>query len=623
MLVIARALILALVCAWSSLSGLAAAEAYQGSLSAKLAAEGRSGTVELLYTNPRSALLKVALSGVKPRAYYSVQILGGPCSAKPGSLWTRDFRSTSAGKISASAKLPAWAATAIYQSPKVSASATTFPCTAMKTVVLQKVPPGLPSPPAQLAFDESWPLRDVVPVLFVTSDQAAGEAALTADAAAIDRGIQAARDFFADQLGGRTFVATPVRTVTAPHDLGFYGFAPGNADPFGSYALEDAIETDLAQFGLAPRWGSGRIVATFVRGAPGFVSRGGSDGAMGGRAWFVGGAITALSSTEPAAFAGGVHLVSHELGHAFGLLHPEDYGGDTSASVMGTNGVGSGLTAAERFDLLAGRKAAYMQATTAVDMTPSATASSASTTTVSAPTGALERADGVALGLAAPFRTTKTTVEFTLGPVARTAAHLMVRSLIWGSTQQWIDMAVWSAAAGAWMPIPMSSSTVETAWTAVFGRLAGTAADYLPAGADVGSLRIRASTMPSAQPWLGTFSSAWDTIAVSYDLEQDPPLPALVARVATPSVTASIGTIPSIDVVLNLDPAAARLSAWADPAGGGAPKALWCSTAWNVCSLSSESSDRPETRTYRLRIVDQHGAALWDDGPVTIKWQAP
>ncbi|WP_337177743.1 PEP-CTERM sorting domain-containing protein [Paludisphaera sp.] len=224
----------------------------------------------------------------------------------------------------------------------------------MRRVVLSLVcMAGVLAPGSRAKADPSpaypWPKYSVLPILFSPTDWDVNGAEVQEEAAAIRSAMAAIQGFYGDALGGRTFRLNDLQVVQGNQAKEGYGIEwnGGNiytdgVDIVGN--VEAAVVEELHARGYPTPPGQnedGYTVLIFVKGAGGWAGGRVFGGADGG--WGILGdwAIDSLQGDvqEGEYWWSGRRLqigaAAHELGHAFGLPHPDAYGGTWGTTVMG------------------------------------------------------------------------------------------------------------------------------------------------------------------------------------------------------------------------------------------------------------------------------------------------
>jgi hypothetical protein len=194
-----------------------------------------------------------------------------------------------------------------------------------------------------------WIDYSVIPVLFSPTDWSVDSAEVQNEAAAIGSAMQEIREFYARSFGGRTFRLNNLEVVQ--------GF--GQKENYhiiwnGKNIYEDGVEFDgnmeaavveelhSRGFPTPPAQNEdGYSVLIFVKGAGGYAGArelGSGNGGWGSLGDFC---IDSLKGDVPegAYWWSGrtlqIGAAAHELGHTFGLPHPDAYNGNWETTVMG------------------------------------------------------------------------------------------------------------------------------------------------------------------------------------------------------------------------------------------------------------------------------------------------
>jgi hypothetical protein len=211
----------------------------------------------------------------------------------------------------------------------------------------------LPLPAPHAAAAPAPPAHSVLPVLFVGDD---GDHA--AEAAAVRAGLEEVRRWYGGQLG-RTFVLDQVQVVRAERPPAAYGLRPGGGEP--GPELFDAVKAELGRRGYPTDPAAGLTTIAFAAGAGGFAAGAAFTGsAPGGFALLGDNAIDSLTGeigeeSWPRWWTGRrrqLGAIAHELGHTWGLHHPDEHAYD--GLVMGAwwDWPEAGFSPAERAVLL-------------------------------------------------------------------------------------------------------------------------------------------------------------------------------------------------------------------------------------------------------------------------------
>ncbi|RYZ43195.1 MAG: hypothetical protein EOO71_04515 [Myxococcaceae bacterium] len=203
---------------------------------------------------------------------------------------------------------------------------------------------------ASPTFPYPWSDYSVVPVLFVPTDWNINSAEVQAEAAAINTAMAQIQGFYATHNNGATFVLNPVSIVQANGAKEAYGISwgPGNIYDDGVISItgnmEAAVMAELHSRGYPTppaQNESGYSTMIFFKGAGGFAGGRAYTSGNGGQAIVGDWAIDSIQGqvAEGSWWWSGQRkqtgAVAHELGHAFGLPHPDSVEWENSSSVMG------------------------------------------------------------------------------------------------------------------------------------------------------------------------------------------------------------------------------------------------------------------------------------------------
>ena len=203
---------------------------------------------------------------------------------------------------------------------------------------------------ASPTFPYPWQDYSVVPVLFVPTDWSVSSAEVQAEATAINNAMADIQRFYAAHNNGATFVLNPVQVIQANGTKEAYGISwgPGSIYDDGVITIagnmEGAVMAELHSRGFPTppaQNESGYATMIFFKGAGGFAGGRGYTGGNGGQAIVGDWAIDSIQGqvAEGAYWWSGQRkqtgAVAHELGHAFGLPHPDSVGWGNETSVMG------------------------------------------------------------------------------------------------------------------------------------------------------------------------------------------------------------------------------------------------------------------------------------------------
>jgi hypothetical protein len=164
---------------------------------------------------------------------------------------------------------------------------------------------------------QAAPIVPVRALYLVPSDRAPNPAY----AAAIDAALLDLQAWYAGQLGGLTFgIATPnVEIESTPHPASYYSTPrglPGSSSDFFFNVLEEATSFGVVLDDPAFRW------AVYIDAEAGPGQFGGA--ALGGVTIIAAPDLRGLIGQESAPVSRWIGGLGHELGHTFGLPHPND-----------------------------------------------------------------------------------------------------------------------------------------------------------------------------------------------------------------------------------------------------------------------------------------------------------
>jgi hypothetical protein len=242
----------------------------------------------------------------------------------------------------------------------------------LAVVGLSITAPAAHSAPIQMS---RWPSYSVIPVLFSPTDWDVTSVEVQDEAAAIQSAMEEIQRFYARSLGGPTFRLNDLEVVQGfgrkeDYHIIWNGRSIYEDGIEFTGNLEAAVVEELYARGFPTPPGQnedGYSVLIFVKGAGGYAGARELGNADGG--WGILGdwCIDSLQGSVPegAYWWSGRRLqigaAAHELGHTFGLPHPDAYDGNWETTVMGHwwNYPQVGLNQWER-DHLAANKAAFI-----------------------------------------------------------------------------------------------------------------------------------------------------------------------------------------------------------------------------------------------------------------------
>lgn len=199
------------------------------------------------------------------------------------------------------------------------------------------------------SFGYPWPDYSVLPILFSPTDWQVDDAAVRAQADALGVAMLEIQEFYRQSLDGRTFRLNPLEVVQGWGPKEEYGihWNGGNIYTDGidiESNLEHAVVSELHARGYPTppaQNESGYSVIIFVKGAGGWAGGRELGAADGGWAILGDWCVDSISGLVPEGdyWWSGRRLqlgaAAHELGHTFGLPHPDAYHGEWSTTVMG------------------------------------------------------------------------------------------------------------------------------------------------------------------------------------------------------------------------------------------------------------------------------------------------
>ena len=194
-----------------------------------------------------------------------------------------------------------------------------------------------------------WPANSVVPIFFVPTDWDVNSAEVQAEAAALRSAMTEIHQLYARALDGNTFVLNELIVVQAAGPKEAYGIHWNGGNIYTDGIDLDATFEHLVVSELHGRGyptppaqnESGYSTLIFVKGAGGYAGGREFDNADGGWAILGDWAIDSLQGqvVEGEYWWSGRNLqigaAAHELGHTFGLPHPDAWGGPFEGLLMG------------------------------------------------------------------------------------------------------------------------------------------------------------------------------------------------------------------------------------------------------------------------------------------------
>lgn len=224
------------------------------------------------------------------------------------------------------------------------------------------------------AMDYPWPKYSVLPILFSPTDWNISSAEVQEEAASVRSAMIDIQKFYAQAMGGMTFVLDELQVVQGQHAKEGYNIRwnGGNIYTDGvefTGNMEAAVVEELYTRGYPTPPGQnvdGYSVLIFVKGTGGFA--GGREFPASDGGWAIMG-DWALDSLQGDVVEGQywwsgrrlqIGAAAHELGHTFGLPHPDAYNGNWDTTIMGNwwNYPNTGLNQWE-IDSINANKAAF------------------------------------------------------------------------------------------------------------------------------------------------------------------------------------------------------------------------------------------------------------------------
>ncbi|MEO8629568.1 MAG: Ig-like domain-containing protein [Betaproteobacteria bacterium] len=194
-----------------------------------------------------------------------------------------------------------------------------------------------------------WPMYSVIPVYFVPRDWDINSAEVQEEAAAIRSALIEVRQLYAHALSGNTFAINDLVVVQGNAVKEGYGIHWNGGDIYkDGITIDNNFEGLLVAelysrgFPTPPEQDeNGYVTLAFVKGAGGFAGSREMQNGDGGLSMLGDWAIDSLQGAVPESldwWAGHrrqIGAVAHELGHAFGLPHPDARGAANGGEIMG------------------------------------------------------------------------------------------------------------------------------------------------------------------------------------------------------------------------------------------------------------------------------------------------
>lgn len=206
---------------------------------------------------------------------------------------------------------------------------------------------------AAVEAEPTWPTYSVLPVLFVPTNWDVNSAEVQAEAAALEVAMEEIQDYYgtalASRLGGKSFRLNALEVVQGEGPIGDYGIVHNGGSIYTDGVefvdnMEAAVVAELYARGFPTppaQNEEGYVTLMFVKGAGGYAGGRELYAADGGWAILGDWCIDSIDGTIPEGdywWSGRrmqVGAAAHELGHTFGLPHPDAYAGDFEGTVMG------------------------------------------------------------------------------------------------------------------------------------------------------------------------------------------------------------------------------------------------------------------------------------------------
>lgn len=198
-------------------------------------------------------------------------------------------------------------------------------------------------------FSYRWPDYSVLPILFVPLDWSISSTEVNTEAALLRASLPEIQQFYGNTLGGKTFRLNDLQVVQAFQKKEDYHIIWNGRNIYTDGVefngdMEAAVVDELHRRGYPTppaQNESGYSALVFVKGAGGYAGGREFPSADGGWAILGDWAIDSIQGQVPdgAYWWSGrrkqLGSAAHELGHSFGLPHPDAYGYPNNSSIMG------------------------------------------------------------------------------------------------------------------------------------------------------------------------------------------------------------------------------------------------------------------------------------------------